>query len=622
MGNRDDRLGSLLAFNDIALILSTYGVLLIFNYLFEPINSNTWIVCTFFVGIKILIVGIADITGIGRNYFVSLLFVLIADGIIILINQLMAFGLSLRLMLIMVVADLIFVFIAVFIWRKFSNDSVKNEEESDWIYSNEPVKTEETSKPKTETITTQEEVKQIEPSLEDVVIDDSISTEEPIEDVFDFQSLKNNQESDLLKENVGIFSEFKEEPFTQGQDLLNFEEITQELPSEEINKVLEEDSTQINKEVKEEPTLDSTFNYFEGLDIFNNFKENSSEESKSKTEVTDETNNQEEIDDISFETNPEPELETDENLNNIISEQPTESEIKEDSVEKVIEQENLSEDKSELSHSFSVSDEMDWSTESITSEIEEEAKAVEEKEPLRINSNYEFNLITNSTIGLKSFSMIPVNVNQEQLNKLKTEAKDEIIRFNQNLGKVIEEYNNALNSSDFKDKINGFISIEESLDLNDSEQILRDNLQIIDNKGFVSNQVMRSLTENVNKLNNRTYSLNLAEDNLKERLLREEQLLQERKRRQEQQRREEELKRKEQEDKLRREQLEKERQEQLEKQRKAQEELQKQTLEQTETIEESSNNEVVLQSDDMDIIIDAADLELLKEFLAQQESNA
>lgn len=120
MDESNDKMGLLMFIDDIGLLLSTFGVLLVF-YLIQGssvISTNVWIICLFFTGIKILLTGIADITGIARKLWVSVLFIVLADAVIILVNRFMSFGLSNMMLLITMVLDVVVIVVCLMIWKK------------------------------------------------------------------------------------------------------------------------------------------------------------------------------------------------------------------------------------------------------------------------------------------------------------------------------------------------------------------------------------------------------------------------------------------------------------------------------------------------------------------------
>ncbi|MGI6108561.1 MAG: hypothetical protein ACOYB8_01785 [Eubacteriaceae bacterium] len=136
MEENNDRMGLLMLIDDIGLLISTFGVLLGYSALVEPVSTNVWIICLFFAGIKILLTGIADITGIGRKLWVSIIFIALADGIIIFVNKFMSFGLSNMLLLYTTIADVVVITIAYFVWKKIAGREIREtEERKEWIHS-------------------------------------------------------------------------------------------------------------------------------------------------------------------------------------------------------------------------------------------------------------------------------------------------------------------------------------------------------------------------------------------------------------------------------------------------------------------------------------------------------
>ncbi|MDD4691469.1 hypothetical protein, partial [Eubacterium aggregans] len=119
MGGNSDRLGLLLIFDCIAVILTTFGTTIALSLMGSGFDTNMMIIAGFFVGIKILIMGIGDITGLARRFWAAAIFILVADGIIILVDMMMAFGVSSRLLFINTGADLVLVIIAHLLWQRF-----------------------------------------------------------------------------------------------------------------------------------------------------------------------------------------------------------------------------------------------------------------------------------------------------------------------------------------------------------------------------------------------------------------------------------------------------------------------------------------------------------------------
>lgn len=135
MAEKSEKLGLLLLFDCIAVILSTYGVLLLFQFVSHDVDTNVMIVSCFFAGIKILMMGIGDITGLSKKIVIAIVFIVVADIIVFAINYFMAFSISSKLLLITAVADLVIILISHLIWGKVFGVSGHSEkkERKEWL---------------------------------------------------------------------------------------------------------------------------------------------------------------------------------------------------------------------------------------------------------------------------------------------------------------------------------------------------------------------------------------------------------------------------------------------------------------------------------------------------------
>lgn len=158
MDETNEKMGLLMLIDDIGLLISTFGVLLIFYLIMGPteISKNVFIITLFFAGIKILLTGIGDITGVSRKLWASILFVVIADAVIILVNRFMSFGISNRILLITMAADIVVTVICLMIWKRVVGKEEIQEDENRraWVRGEEktqPAAKEEAHTTKTET---------------------------------------------------------------------------------------------------------------------------------------------------------------------------------------------------------------------------------------------------------------------------------------------------------------------------------------------------------------------------------------------------------------------------------------------------------------------------------------
>lgn len=682
MDSQNERLGSLMAFSDIGLILSTYGVLLAFNYLIEPVGINTWIVCTFFVGIKILVVGIADITGIGKSVVVSMLFVLIADAVIILINQLMAFGLSLRMLLVMTIVDAIVIMAAVLIWKAFakkSSGTVANQGKNSWVYDDE--RPQATSQPTT--TTTNSEI--VNTLFQDGTQEQtSVPQELPVEET---ESVFGEHADDVF--NTAFFTGSSNDEEQGGESFLSFDQITEELPSEdEIEAHLNAMGQSL---YTEETPFTPAFETIETSTVTEPVKEVVTEDvnepeitvEEPKTEEIQETAEQEEKPEVSevielpqteeevIEVEPEAEPvvqeETEEPVKEEIEETPVEvieedetEETSEPEVEEVeepeieeIEAEEIEETKEEASTGFTIpleSQETEkeqpkkFEVSGFGQQEETEEEVPEPTQPIGIINEDDFREIT-GTLPVLSEEFIPlsIDVTQNEVDEARAGTREALITLNTQLNQLIERYNQSLTPEQSDQYIENVEIISSDDSIQSSDRMIRNKLKDIIDKQFVQDDVLHNLISVINKISNRSYTLDVAEDNLKERERLEQARLAEEKRREEEkirlqeeqraykakleaQRQEAERKRQEalKQEEQRVKEAEEAKKAALEKSRR-QEEVTTGIITETETNEQPAEipftlegNEIHLQNDELDIIIDAKDLELLKEFLKQQ----
>ncbi len=134
MNDSNDRLGLLLIFDCIGVILTTFGAALVLSMMSGGIDTNVLIISCFFVGIKILIMGIGDITGLARRFWVAAIFILLADVLVVAIDVLMSFGITSRLMMITAGLDVVIVIVSHLLWQKFFGIPLADlKEKKDWL---------------------------------------------------------------------------------------------------------------------------------------------------------------------------------------------------------------------------------------------------------------------------------------------------------------------------------------------------------------------------------------------------------------------------------------------------------------------------------------------------------
>lgn len=110
MNERKERLGLTLLLDSLALVLSTLAVYMITNQLNQqPLIGDLALVLMYYVGIKILIIAIADVTGIGHSVLVAIFFAILANGVVIVVELFMSMGVARQLMLLIAIADVVLI---------------------------------------------------------------------------------------------------------------------------------------------------------------------------------------------------------------------------------------------------------------------------------------------------------------------------------------------------------------------------------------------------------------------------------------------------------------------------------------------------------------------------------
>jgi len=118
MADKNERLELLLIFDCIAVLLSTFGVILAFKVMNMDVTKDLAVISLFFIGVKILVMALGDLTKAAKGVIAAGFFILLADFAIIVIDYLMAFGISSRMLLVTAGADLVVIIISHLIWKK------------------------------------------------------------------------------------------------------------------------------------------------------------------------------------------------------------------------------------------------------------------------------------------------------------------------------------------------------------------------------------------------------------------------------------------------------------------------------------------------------------------------
>lgn len=441
MAEKSEKLGLLLLFDCIAVILSTYGVLLLFQFVSHDVDTNVMIVSCFFAGIKILMMGIGDITGLSKKLVIAIVFIVVADIIVFGINYFMAFSISSKLLLITAVADIVVILISHLIWGKVFGVSGHSEkkERKEWLSNR-----------------------------------DEDQDEEEYDDIFESLVTKdgNTDEIDTAAVNAGI-----EEPY------------------EEEESLFEDD----------EEFEDEEFEDFEDEELFEEYDENEIEEEyfeevEESIEEADEEEDDEDtyLDEEAFKSL----LINDDDLTSLEPE-----EIDNDDVEEIVAEEELPEE---------VIDE-EVETE-VAEEIEEEPtvdeKAAEDISEEEADDNEAVSVADLFGAGTASADQLDSAISPEQ--------KEDFAAIEERLGALLTEINSSTKGteklqktvSDFKQELDNLTPITTDTDILKTGDVIRDKLKTIIDKQFIVDEVLDDLIRLSKQINKRIDDLDTIEADL------------------------------------------------------------------------------------------------------------
>lgn len=441
MAEKSEKLGLLLLFDCIAVILSTYGVLLLFQFVSHDVDTNVMIVSCFFAGIKILMMGIGDITGLSKKLVIAIVFIVVADIIVFGINYFMAFSISSKLLLITAVADIVVILISHLIWGKVFGVSGHSEkkERKEWLSNR-----------------------------------DEDQDEEEYDDIFESLVTKdgNTDEIDTAAVNAGIEEPYEEEESLFEDDEEFEDEEFEDFEDEELFEEYDED------EIEEE--------YFE--EVEESIEEADEEEDDEDTYLDEEAFKSLLINDDDL-TNLEPE------------------EIDNDDVEEIVAEEELPEE---------VIDE-EVETE-VAEEIEEEPtvdeKAAEDISEEEADDNEAVSVADLFGAGTASADQLDSAISPEQ--------KEDFAAIEERLGALLTEINSSTKGteklqktvSDFKQELDNLTPITTDTDILKTGDVIRDKLKTIIDKQFIVDEVLDDLIRLSKQINKRIDDLDTIEADL------------------------------------------------------------------------------------------------------------
>lgn len=441
MAEKSEKLGLLLLFDCIAVILSTYGVLLLFQFVSHDVDTNVMIVSCFFAGIKILMMGIGDITGLSKKLVIAIVFIVAADIIVFGINYFMAFSISSKLLLITAVADIVIILISHLIWGKVFGVSGHSEkkERKEWLSNR-----------------------------------DEDQDEEEYDDIFESLVTKddNTDEIDTAAVNAGIEETYEEEEALFEDDEEFEDEEFEDFEEEELFEEYDED------EIEEE--------YFE--EVEESIEEADEEEDDEDTYLDEEAFKSLLIngDDL---TNLEPEEIDNDDVEKLVSE--------EEQAEEVIDEEVETEAAEEIEEEPTVD--------------EKAAEAVQEEEA---DDNEAISVADLFGAGTVSADYSDSAISPEQ--------KEDFAAIEERLGALLTEINSSTKGteklqktvSDFKQELDNLTPITTDTDILKTGDVIRDKLKTIIDKQFIVDEVLDDLIRLSKQINKRIDDLDTIEADL------------------------------------------------------------------------------------------------------------
>lgn len=441
MAEKSEKLGLLLLFDCIAVILSTYGVLLLFQFVSHDVDTNVMIVSCFFAGIKILMMGIGDITGLSKKLVIAIVFIVVADIIVFGINYFMAFSISSKLLLITAVADIVVILISHLIWGKVFGVSGHSEkkERKEWLSNR-----------------------------------DEDQDEEEYDDIFESLVTKdgNTDEIDTAAVNAGIEEPYEEEESLFEDDEEFEDEEFEDFEDEELFEEYDED------EIEEE--------YFE--EVEESIEEADEEEDDEDTYLDEEAFKSLLINDDDL-TNLEPEEIDNDDVEEIVAEEEQPEEVIDEEVE----------------------------TE-VAEEIEEEPtvdeKAAEDISEEEAADNEAVSVADLFGAGAASADQLDSAISPEQ--------KEDFAAIEERLGALLTEINSSTKGteklqktvSDFKQELDNLTPITTDTDILKTGDVIRDKLKTIIDKQFIVDEVLDDLIRLSKQINKRIDDLDTIEADL------------------------------------------------------------------------------------------------------------
>ena len=131
MSHKEEGLGRLFILDCVAIVIAVFGMLALSGVKRgAEIRGDLVIILLFMTGVRLIIMALGDFTGATKRFWAAGLFILLAELVVIAVEYLMAFGISIRLLLMTAAADFALVVAVHIFWGKRQKKQSAAEDET------------------------------------------------------------------------------------------------------------------------------------------------------------------------------------------------------------------------------------------------------------------------------------------------------------------------------------------------------------------------------------------------------------------------------------------------------------------------------------------------------------
>ena len=131
MSHKEEGLGRLFILDCVAIVIAVFGMLALSGVKRgAEIRGDLVIILLFMTGVRLIIMALGDFTGAAKRFWAAGLFILLAELVVIAVEYLMAFGISIRLLLMTAAADFALVVAVHIFWGKRQKKQSAAEDET------------------------------------------------------------------------------------------------------------------------------------------------------------------------------------------------------------------------------------------------------------------------------------------------------------------------------------------------------------------------------------------------------------------------------------------------------------------------------------------------------------